>query len=568
MTPIVDSGFHIVGGREVHYRRTGTEGPAVVLVHAFPWSSETLTPLLEMAPRICTVFAVDAPGYGLSEALGGADPDITDYATALDETLASLGVEQFALYGVHSGALVAAALAAQAGSRVTNIVLDGLPLWTTDERAELERRFFPRLEPAWDGSHIVKAWSWCRDQHMFQPWYRKEPGARIDKREPDAGYIDRRVVEMLRAGSGYRSGFEAAFRFDIGAALERIVAPLTVVSRRGDLYASHARRLAGGIAFAAIEDEEEPSPAVWRLVGDTLPPAPAPAPPNSGFSDTRSSRTYVPTSRGGLLARSEPGRGRPLVMLHASPTSSVLLLPLMRELRGARPIVSFDTLGNGDSAKPDPATQLTIADLATTVGEAIDGLGIGAFDLYGSHTGSLTAMELAIQRPQVNDLILAGVTMFDDGDRPDLISRADALGRYLPAYQPTWDGTHLLWAWNFRRSFTLYWPWYDRTPAGIRHVPMVSLDAFHAAFVEFLKSGPTYRVPYRAALEYPTRARLPLLETRTLIGTQADDPLQAYTNEAVSLAPRAVATTLPDGAGDVAAAYDEFLTASSKTAHR
>ncbi len=143
MTPIVDSGFHIVGGREVHYRRTGTEGPAVVLVHAFPWSSETLTPLLEMAPRICTVFAVDAPGYGLSEALGGADPDITDYATALDETLASLGVEQFALYGVHSGALVAAALAAQAGSRVTNIVLDGLPLWTTDERAELERRFFP-----------------------------------------------------------------------------------------------------------------------------------------------------------------------------------------------------------------------------------------------------------------------------------------------------------------------------------------------------------------------------------------------------------------------------------------
>jgi len=373
---------------------------------------------------------------------------------------------------------------------------------------------------------------------------------------------------MLRAGSDYRSGFEAAFRFDIGAALERIVAPVTLVGRRGDLFASHAGRLAGGIAPTAIEDEDEPSSAIWRLLGDTLPAAPAPAPPNSGFSDTRPSRTYVPTSRGGLLARSEPGRGRPLVMLHASPTSSVLLLPLMRELSGARPIVSFDTLGNGDSAKPDPTTQLTIRDLATTVGEAIDELGIGDFDLYGSHTGSLTAMELAIQRPQDNDLINAGVTMFDDSNRPDLISRADALERYLPAYEPAWDGTHLLWAWNFRRSFTLYWPWYDRTPAGIRHVPMVALEAFHAAFVEFLKSGPTYHVPYRAALEYPTRARLPLLETRTLIGTQADDPLQAYTNEAVSLAPHAIGITLPDGADDVAAAYDEFLTASSETAHR
>ena len=257
--------------------------------------------------------------------------------------------------------------------------------------------------------------------------------------------------------------------------------------------------------------------------------------------------------------RHVPGAGRPLVMLHASPTSSALLDPLMRALAGHRAVIAFDTAGNGDSDPPLGSGPFSIADFAAIVNSALAGLQLGEFDLYGTHTGALIAMEVAISEPRARRLILEGVTMFGDGDRPDLLPRSELLTNYLPEFEPTWDGTHLLAAWHFRRSFTTYWPWYRRTRAGIRWVPMVELASFQRAFVETAKRLDTYHLPYRAALAYPTAERLRLIRIPTLIAAHPDDPLQAHSPEAASLAPGARWDALPNDIGGVVALYEDFL---------
>ncbi|HSN73202.1 MAG TPA: hypothetical protein VLT59_16930, partial [Steroidobacteraceae bacterium] len=47
--------------------------------------------------------------------------------------------------------------------------------------------------------------------------------------------------------------------------------------------------------------------------------------------------------------------GSVLWMIHASPSSSVQLVPLMEALGAGRRVIAPDTLGNGDSARPDRA---------------------------------------------------------------------------------------------------------------------------------------------------------------------------------------------------------------------
>lgn len=63
-----------INGRAVHYRRAGS-GPPIVLVHASPQSSLSLTPLIKfLAPRF-TVFAFDTPGFGFSDPLPKKNPN-------------------------------------------------------------------------------------------------------------------------------------------------------------------------------------------------------------------------------------------------------------------------------------------------------------------------------------------------------------------------------------------------------------------------------------------------------------------------------------------------------------
>jgi pimeloyl-ACP methyl ester carboxylesterase len=119
----------------------------------------------------------------------------------------------------------------------------------------------------------------------------------------------------------------------------------------------------------------------------------------------------------------------PLVCLHPSPTSGEMYAALQGELAADRVVHCPDTPGYG--ASDPPPAKPTIADYGGALAEAIAALAVrgGQVDLFGFHTGSLCAIEVARQRPGlVRRLVLSGVPHYGDPVRRERERRAHVQG--------------------------------------------------------------------------------------------------------------------------------------------
>ena len=549
--------FVTVHERQVHLRHVGVGDP-VILLHESPRSSLSLVELAVSLGERFSVLALDTPGYGDSDPLALERPDIPDFADALAETMTALGLDRAAVYGSHTGAHIALELARRHPTRVTTAVLDGLLVLDDDERRDLLANSLPGFPPTISGGHLAALWTRYRDQHLFYPWHRREPATRLDVDMPDAENLHEGVMDMLRAGPGYAVAHAAAFRHVVGPALGELAIPVAIVARDDDVLAPHLGRIASVPACVTVERLARDRAAWARRIGDLVEAhadgIEAPAVPPARDVPQGLTRDYVDTGYGQLrVHRAGNPAKRPLLMLHASPGSAAMLLPLAKELARDRRVVALDTLGNGDSDKP-PWTEGRIDDYAPVVAEVLEAMQLGPVDVYGTHTGAFIAAELAIQRPElVRRMVLDGVGLFTDAERRDLLEH------YTPRFSPRDDGTHLLSAWSALRDQTLFWPWFNRTRAGIRWVEAVDAERLHAWYVELLKSGDTYPIAYRAAFSYPTRERLPELAAPTLMVAQIGDMLHANTMEAAAIAQRARAETAPSDDAGLAALVAGFL---------
>jgi len=88
----------------------------------------------------------------------------------------------------------------------------------------------------------------------------------------------------------------------------------------------------------------------------------------------------------------------PLLLLHASPLSSLVFENLILELGNDRFVIAPDTPGFGESSPPD--TPPEIEDYAGAVADTLDALKLKKVDIVGYHTGSLTAGEFALREPE------------------------------------------------------------------------------------------------------------------------------------------------------------------------
>jgi pimeloyl-ACP methyl ester carboxylesterase len=252
----------------------------------------------------------------------------------------------------------------------------------------------------------------------------------------------------------------------------------------------------------------------------------------------------------------------PLVMLHASPGSSLMLAPLMRELGRDRRVLAPDTLGNGDSAPPRGASP-SIGDFADAHLQAIDALELDRFDLYGSHTGGNIACEIAIAAPhRVRRLVLDGMSLYAAEER------AEMLREYAREYPPDLDGSHLVKVWSFVRDAYLFWPWYRRDAAHRRDTGLPPPEALHEKAVEVLKALSTYHLSYRAAIAYDKEGRLPLVSVPTLLACGRSDMLLRYFDAVAALLPSAAkavtpGTATPADTAETARRIAEFLDGGS-----
>ena len=247
------------------------------------------------------------------------------------------------------------------------------------------------------------------------------------------------------------------------------------------------------------------------------------------FVDTDVGQIHVRCSRATPEAEHPP-----LVLLHASPASSITLVPLVEGLGQSRYCYAPDTLGFGDSGPP-PVSKPEAEDYADWVLLAIDALGLDKFHLYGSHTGAHIAVELAINHPdRVKKLILDGIALFEQKEKETV------LDHYAPEVSPDMIGSQLNWAWHFIRDQTIFFPYFQREAAKLRNMDMANAETLHTITVDVLKALGTYHLGYRAAFRHKDRERLPLITQETLVTADLSDPLNIGAELGASLVPNSM----------------------------
>ena len=250
-------------------------------------------------------------------------------------------------------------------------------------------------------------------------------------------------------------------------------------------------------------------------------------------------RHYARSRLGQLhYVRGEPASGAPtappLILLHQNPSSTFEYKWLIELMAADRTVIAFDTPGYGMSdAPPGP---LRAEDYAAVFSDGIDqlDLGEGNVDVYGFHTGTVFACELALARPdRIGRLVLTGVPYRTPPERAERLANIHA----VPAPEEAGDGIfeRLRWLWDF-------------TVKG-RH-PGVSVERAADIFIDRARTLNRYWWPYDAVWRWPVEDRLPLIHQPVLI-LQPDEMLRDQSVNAASLLRNGSIQELPDLNRDV-----------------
>lgn len=226
-------------------------------------------------------------------------------------------------------------------------------------------------------------------------------------------------------------------------------------------------------------------------------------------------KAYVDTSQGQIHYRysvSASETGRPsLVLLHQTPSSSVMYEPLMIELAQDYKVFAFDLPGFGESE--ELVAKLTIGVVAECLLEAMCQLQIEDYFLFGHHTGASIAVEMASYQPlAVKSLALSGPPLLNEALRQLLPSKATA----IPLSD---DGTHLNAMW-------------ERIQGKDKNA---SLTLMTREVRLALALGERYPQAYDAVIEHPMGERLAALQVPTLILSGTEDPLYGQLGAAAKL---------------------------------
>jgi pimeloyl-ACP methyl ester carboxylesterase len=522
-------------------------------LHQSPLSSrDMLATMARWHPQL-TCIAPDTPGFGLSDPLGVPQAEMADFADAVVEFMDALGIARAAVYGFHTGAMIALALAARHPQRLSCAVANGVVLLTDEERADIVEHYLPPLEPSWDGAHLAWLWARLREQAIFFPWYRPAAANRLGGGVPPSATLQGALLDFMRSGDHYRVGYRAAFTLRSDEALTKAGAPMLATAAATDVLSRQLPRIRGAAACVTVEAGGAPEETldlcrrfIRRHARERIgaPVAPA-ALPGVMRQD------YVTVPGGQLrLRRNEDGRGTPVVLLHDAFGSADALREVAGGFIGRRPVIAFDLPGHGESDAGPLRGKPSIAAHARATLAALDALALPQVEVLGIGSGALVGLELALRAPQrVRRLTLVGLPM------PDAAARRGHERHGLPDIQPDWHGGHLLHAWHMLRDRRLFRPWYDRSRDGVlRATPRVAPADIHAEVLDLLRSEGMWRRTALAALAHPVKARLAKLSVPARLAAAPADPHEPDTRRAARAFPRMPFVALPDEPSDWAAA--------------
>ncbi len=477
--------FVNVGDSLIHFRYAGS-GPALVMLHQSPQNSRMWLDQIERLADRYLVIAPDLPGFGWSDPLPIEQPTIVDLAGALNGCLDLLGIEQCAVFGMHTGAIVAVHMGLERPDRIARVLVDGYAIFNGQERALLGERYLPPFQPDWSGQHLRWLWARMREQSFFFPWYEQTADCALRFPAPDLEKTQAAVLDILEVGDQYRLGYRAAINCSDRSRVADLAMPALLYYREDDVLITHRQRLPAlpdHINAPALPDRE----ALWAEIDAELarwngPVQTIKIPPSGpGWQ-----RMVMATEAGELACWMHQPLAQPkccrLVVHGLGQAPMPRVTPEENTL-----VLQPDLPGHGASAEW-PAHRLSKQHLLDALINLVDQLATQLPLVIESHAASSSlAVSLAEQLAgRVSQLVLVKPWLIDRDQRDWLLA-------HLPDMTPRPAGGHLLEAWQWERERHLFTPWQAATAENRRPGDAPAVDQVHANAVILIGLGRAFK---------------------------------------------------------------------------
>jgi pimeloyl-ACP methyl ester carboxylesterase len=232
---------------------------------------------------------------------------------------------------------------------------------------------------------------------------------------------------------------------------------------------------------------------------------------------------------GGALHARVMGAGPPLVLLHASPLSSVFLHDQMMQLAPYFTCYGLDTPGYGMS-DPLSAPPHSMQDYARPILTALETHGIYKFRLYGTATGAQIALAMARAEPhRILKLVLDNCAAFARA------WRESAENDYFPDLTPKPNGSHWHDAWEIAARQFKAFPWYSDKPDDHLSRPAPPAEIIHQVALGFVSARPHYDTAYRLAFQAEDISSFEGLRVPTTLIDWQGSIVRKYVAELVAL---------------------------------
>jgi len=218
---------------QVHYRESGSGAP-LLLLHATPRSSRVYAKLQRLLAARFRVIAPDTLGFGNSDPLP-ADVTMPMLAESIADLIEALNLGTPALFGLHTGNKVGAALAASRPDLVSRFICCGMTHSIVIDRAQRDDaikdivdKYFASEPSTPDGAHLLRGWGRTYAT-LAQTWWAPRVVDAAPLTDAVLAETQDEVIDRIQARAAFDAVYRANFNFDLADALARLTMPTLVI---------------------------------------------------------------------------------------------------------------------------------------------------------------------------------------------------------------------------------------------------------------------------------------------------------------------------------------------------
>lgn len=227
---MIKKAYVTVPDGQIHLRYVTGSGVPTICLHQTASSSAMYESFFKALKDVGPLYALDTPGFGGSYR-PPVVPDTSYYVKALMVAIDVLGIEQFNLFGHHTGAALACELAATYPERVLKLGMIGPVQLSEDERAKWREAAVTPLTIDAQATHLSEVWQRVTQLDQLPIAY-----------PPTPALATREAIDTLIAGDRWHEAYAAVFNQDFPAFLAQVQCPIWLICGEADvLYPYFAR---------------------------------------------------------------------------------------------------------------------------------------------------------------------------------------------------------------------------------------------------------------------------------------------------------------------------------------